>query len=317
MNFANLPPEVLYLIALVLRNDSKSIASFCAINRRTYQTLHMVLYQSVNLLSTESVVSFCEVITLLQPKYSAYITSLRIGCVNIQDFRLNKSLAPHLRQVLQNLEGLKSLSLAITPKALNILLADIKAPFHLDTLVHSGRMSTPLLRFLEGQPSITKLGWHGAMNTRELNLLCCSAKGDPSLLSNLEVLEGPLYLLKALIPIRRVSSITVLQWLEYHLYIEEFLDSLQHTMVPITRLEFVENVPIGTGWLGKGWIEIVKRLRSTPALTTLKEIRVVKLFEMDMNNQEPNIEDVFPSDSPFDFLQFEALEKFEFIHNTG
>ncbi|CAE6516901.1 unnamed protein product [Rhizoctonia solani] len=231
--------------------------------------------------------------------------------------QLNRSLAPQLHRVLQNLGNLKSLSLAITPNALNVLLSDLVAPFHLDTFAHSGKLSTPLLRFLEQQSSITKLGWQVAMSQREVDSLYFSVEGNPRLLPELEVLEGPLNLLKALIQIRRISRVTIFQWLGYYSYIEEFLASIKLAMVPITQLGFVDDVPIGTGWIGIGWIGIAKRLQSTPAFSTLKELRVVKLFRKGVDDYGPKIGDVFPSNPPFDFLHFEALEKFEFTHSTG
>ncbi|CAE6531280.1 unnamed protein product [Rhizoctonia solani] len=320
MSLAKLPPEVLYLIAVTLINGSESIASLCVVNRGTYQALHVLLYRSINLRSVQSVTSLYGIITSLQPEHSVYITSLQIGpewCVNNEHFRLNRSLAPQLHRVLQNLGNLKSLSLAITPNALNVLLSDLVAPFHLDTFAHSGKLSTPLLRFLEQQSSITKLGWQVAMSQREVDSLYFSVEGNPRLLPELEVLEGPLNLLKALIQIRRISRVTIFQWLGYYSYIEEFLASIKLAMVPITQLGFVDDVPIGTGWIGIGWIGIAKRLQSTPAFSTLKELRVVKLFRKSVDDYGPKIGDVFPSNPPFDFLHFEALEKFEFTHSTG
>ncbi|CAE6455636.1 unnamed protein product [Rhizoctonia solani] len=154
------------------------------------------------------------------------------------------------------------------------------------------------------------------MSEREVDSLYFSVKGNPRLLPELEVLEGPIYLLKALMPIRRISKITIFQWLGYYSHVEEFLASMKLAMVPITRLGFIDDVPVGTGWIGIGWIGITKRLQSTPAFSTLKELRVVKLFRMAVYNR-PKIGDVFPSNPPFDFLHFDALERFEFTHNTG
>ncbi|KAG8732873.1 hypothetical protein FRC11_010324 [Ceratobasidium sp. 423] len=194
-----------------------------------------------------------------------------------------------------------------------MLLNDLKVPFNLDIFVHSGQVSTPVLRFLEGQSFITKLGWHGAMNARELSRLFAFLKGNPKLLPNLKVLEGPLHILQALIPIRPISSITLLQWHEEQSPIENLMNSVKHTMVPLTHLGFVDDVPVGTGW-----ITVVEGLRETPALSTLKNIGVVKLFrEKYIDDYELKINEAFPGSIPVDFLRFEALEKFEFTHNTG
>ncbi|KDN46695.1 hypothetical protein RSAG8_04075, partial [Rhizoctonia solani AG-8 WAC10335] len=141
MCFANLPPEIIYLIALILINDSKPITSLCVVNKETHRALHVLLYRSVNLHSPEAVTSLYGVITSLQPEYALYITSLKIGpnlCVNNEHFRLDRSSAPQLRHILQNLGNLKSLFLAITPRALNVLLSNLVAPFRLDAFAHSG-----------------------------------------------------------------------------------------------------------------------------------------------------------------------------------
>ncbi|KAH7323419.1 hypothetical protein B0J17DRAFT_683387 [Rhizoctonia solani] len=317
MGFVILPLEILYLIAQILTNDCKSILSLCVVNKETYHGLLVLLYRSVRLSSTNSVISFCDVITAIQTRRSTYVAALQIGpdwCIDGKQFRLSREVAPQLRRALHSLHNLKHLSLATNPGTLNILLSDLKVSFKLDTFIHSGRLSIPLLRFLEGQPSMTSLGWYGIMTEMELNSLSISLKENPRLLPRLEAVEGPLYILRILIPLRPISSVTtsIRKSGRGRPYIATFIDTIKHTMIPMTRICIVNDDPMGPMGL-----KLFKALPGTSAFLVLKDLHIVNLFNPNMNYDCLKIEETFPDNIPFDFLRFNALEKFEFSYARG
>ncbi|CAE6501614.1 unnamed protein product [Rhizoctonia solani] len=317
MGSVTLPLEIIYSIAQILTNHSKSILSLCVVNKEIYYGLCALLYRSVWLSSTDSVISFCDIVTSPETRRSTYVIALQIGpdwCVDGENFRLSREVAPQLRRALYNLHNLKHLSLATSPGTLNILLSDLSVSFKLDTFIHSGRLSMPMLRFLEAQPSMTSLGWYGTMTEIELHSLTISLKENLTLLPKLEAIEGPLYIIRVLIPLRPISRVTtsIRKSGRGRPYVATFIDMIRHTMVPVTRLCIVNDDP-----MGPMAVKLLKALPGTSAFSDLKDLQMVNLFNPNKNYNHLKIEDTFLDNVPFYFLRFNALEKFEFSYALG
>ncbi|KDN46700.1 hypothetical protein RSAG8_04080, partial [Rhizoctonia solani AG-8 WAC10335] len=320
MSLVKLPSEILYAIGQITMNDPYSILSLCLVNKWTYQSLSTLLYRSVRLDSDRSVSSFCDVVTSLRPDYSRYVVVLQIGpdwCVDDDgDYRLQRGLVPQLRRVLRSLVHLKHLSLSTTRKAFGLLFGGLNVPFQLDTFVHSGRLTKPLLRFLEGQPSIVRLGCHASMGLGSEKLLSDSVKANPNLLPKLRELESAIYIVADLLGTRPISSLAVLGPMDL-IYdrltgLEFMIDSLKYTMVPLTRICIAEEVGIGNHWA-----LFVGALRKSHASSTLKEISILHKFPLELQDYQLTVEKVMEGSYSFSFLRFEALEKFEIVQASG
>ncbi|KAH7323432.1 hypothetical protein B0J17DRAFT_683411 [Rhizoctonia solani] len=287
MGFVDLPPEVLHLILAIIAHDVKSLSSLCAVDKKIYAISSPLLYQSVTLASDRAVSAFCRphMVGTHQPTYSLSLTKLHVGShwrvrLDECEFRLFRDLAPDLRCALENLENLKYLSLSISVRALQALLINLVVPFQLESFVHSGRLSTNLLRFLEGQPLITYLGWHEVAFQTDAELFCQSMKNNSNLLPKLKAFDGPLHFITGLLPLRPISNITIVEtWFPSH--VERFIEVLQRATVPITRMSICgeEN-----GW--STWIGIASMVHSTNLASTLKQLRIVETPRTPMAEHE-------------------------------
>ncbi|EUC53573.1 hypothetical protein RSOL_012200 [Rhizoctonia solani AG-3 Rhs1AP] len=295
MSFAKLPSEILYKIGQIMTYDSHSVSSLCIVNKWTHQLLDTLLYRSVKLGSNHSVSSFCDTITSIKPHYSKYVVTLQIGpewCFDIDEgYRPQRDFVPQIRRVLQSLIHLKHLSLSTTQNALDEILADLNVQFQLDTFVHYGQLAKHMLRFLEGQPSITRLGCHLSMTWINETLLLDALKSKPNLFKNLKELESPPRVATHIISARPIPNVTLIEPADL-LYgcnkeIDPFIDSLTHAMVPITRLCITADARTGNVWT-----EFVRLLSQS---------------------WRPVLERVCMSLDSCSFLWFEALEKFEMI----
>ncbi|CAE6455626.1 unnamed protein product [Rhizoctonia solani] len=319
MSFAKLPSEILYKIGQILINESHSISSLYIVNKWTHQSLGTLLYRSVRLGSDRSVSAFCDVITSFKPDYSKYVVVFQIGpdwCFdNDGGYRLQRDFVPRIRRVLQGLIHLKHLSLSTTRNAFNHLFADLNIRFQLDTFVHCGRLSKHLLRFLEGQPSITRLGCHASMTWANDTLLLDSVKSKPNLFKNLKELESPACVAANLIGARPISNLTLIKPAD-SLYgsddgIGSIIDSLMHTMVPITRICITEEAG-----MGNLWAELIRLLSQRRVLGNMKELHILLWFPLEPDEQ-PVLDKVFSDLDSFSCLHFEALEKFEMAQAGG
>jgi hypothetical protein len=274
---SHLPPELLILIGQNLQTDLRSLLSFCLTSRTFYTLLCTVLYRHVQLSTSNSVISFCRAITFFQPQNAHCTISLRIGpnwTISSPSFRMQRDLVPSLRSALEVMPNLRSLSLSITPKALVLLLNDFKPPFKLDELSHSGGLSTPMIRFLEKQPWITKLEWSLFFSYKDCWELQRLIVKSPGFLPRLSELSGPTYVLAALIPFRPLTSILVLRDDKaFFLDPNELIRSFAHSMAPLLSICLVERSPL---W--HKWVTFMPRFRETHACATLKELRVVEAF---------------------------------------
>ncbi|KAH7323417.1 hypothetical protein B0J17DRAFT_243416 [Rhizoctonia solani] len=212
------------------------------------------------------------------------------------------------RRVLQQLDRLAHLTIASPSHILDLILDDLAVPFRLHTFIHTHvQLSTPLLRFLEQQPSIVRLGWHGWISVSDARDLGHSIQENPGLLPKLEALEGSIRALGALTPRRPVSNITILH--RPVSFLPEIPQALSHTLVPTTCLCVVDFD------MEARWINTIVKLRQKCALDGLKVLRVVITtkpdVEDDMVRNNGRVWDHLPEDLPFDFLRFNALEKFE------
>ncbi|KAH7323430.1 hypothetical protein B0J17DRAFT_683410 [Rhizoctonia solani] len=312
MSFANLPPEIFHLILGYLICDQKSLSSLCAVDRRTYSVSYPLLYQSVTLVSHQAVSAFCQahVLGIRQPIYSPYLTVLNIGPkwrvrIDNSGYRLSRDHAPYLRRALRNLENLKSLSLSVTPKALILLLNELVVPFKLESFVHSGRFSAPLLGFLEGQPLITHLGWHGTASEMDVNSLCKLLESNITILPKLEALDGPLQLLTSLLLLRPISRITITQT-EFPGNLGKFIETLQRATGPITRLCVCEDE-----YIWPTWTKIALMAQSTCLPSTLKQLYIAESPTKVMYERLYQKISVRLLSSTLASTCFGALEKFE------
>ncbi|KAH7323420.1 hypothetical protein B0J17DRAFT_683389 [Rhizoctonia solani] len=226
----------------------------CLVDKRTYQSLHTILYRSAKLGSSQYISSFCDVVTSSRPRHSVYLMNLQIGhhwsldfFLGILGFRggLYLSSAVPFKDGLGNL---KSLSPSTIRKAFDILFSGLIVPFQLEAFVHSGRLSKPLLCF-EGQSNITKLGCHAPIaKQNEHSLLRDSVMLNPNLIPNLKVIKALLCAISALMP--------ELEW---------FTNSLAHAMVPTTRICIVdESVVLNM------WVDLLKGIQNLRAHSTIK-----------------------------------------------
>ncbi|EUC53574.1 hypothetical protein RSOL_012210 [Rhizoctonia solani AG-3 Rhs1AP] len=329
MGFAKLPSEILYKIGQIMANDSHSVSSLCIVNKWTHQSLATLLYRSVRLGSDNSVSSFCDTITSLNPGYSNYVVDLWIGsdwCIDSKGgYRLQRDIVPQIRRVLQSLVYLKHLSLPTTTRnALNLLFANLNVPFQLDSFAHRGQLSKPLLRFLEGQPSITRLGCHVLIAWTNDTLLSDALKSKPNLFKNLRELESPDCIATILIRARPISNLTIIEPAELLYNSSDGIDSviadfltnssihfLTHAMVPITRICITEKA--GRGNL---WAQFIKLSWQRRALHNMKELCILLRFPPELDKR-PVLKQVFSNLNSFSCLRFDALEKFEIAQADG
>ncbi|CAE6516916.1 unnamed protein product [Rhizoctonia solani] len=328
MGFAKLPSEILYKIGQIMTNDSHSVSSLCIVNKWTHQSLGTLLYRSVRLGSDNSVSSFCDTITSLNPGYSNYVVDLWIGsdwCIDSKGgYRLQRNFVPQIRGALQSLVHLRHLSLSTTTRnALNILFANLNVPFQLDSFAHRGQLSKHLLRFLEGQPSITRLGCHALIAWTNGTLLLDTLKSEPNLFKNLKELESPACVATILICARPISNITLLEPAELlynssngidsaiNFLTNSTINSLKHAMVPITRICITEKA--GRRNL---WAEFIKSSWQRRALHNMKELCILLRFPPELDKR-PVMKQVFSNLNSFSCLRFDALEKFEIAQADG
>ncbi|CAE6409513.1 unnamed protein product, partial [Rhizoctonia solani] len=119
-----------------------------------------------------------------------------------------------------------------------------------------------LLSFLEEQPSITKLGWHGPVVESDADLFHIQAVIKQGLLPNLEHLEGTPLILNGLLPLRPISSTTIL----YSSQEGTLEGGLARSLVPITRVCIAESpTSKGRPWLPfrelSDWLSPVEEIR--------------------------------------------------------
>ncbi|KAH7325234.1 hypothetical protein B0J17DRAFT_633173 [Rhizoctonia solani] len=155
------------------------------------------------------------------------------------------------------MRNLKALYLMTTQEQLAEILGGLGAPFSLDTLIYSGGFSVPLLTFLEQQFSIIRLGWHGLVPQSEVDLLRGSIEANSSLLSRLEYLEGIPDILTALLPLRPISSATILDL--HHQVPSHVLGSLS-SLVPVTRVCILEDCGATRKLRGGRWLRMLNNL---------------------------------------------------------
>ncbi|KAL5638710.1 hypothetical protein ACGC1H_003164 [Rhizoctonia solani] len=313
MSFSTLPPELIYLVIKFTNQDLATLQSLHAIDHRMHLIVCPLVFQSVQLGLTTSVDSFCHTMTSLRPTCSRYITSLRVGpeyCINSDEcIQLSTGLLTQLRRAIGILDNLKSLSLMVSRQALAELLNGLTVSFKLDTFVYSGEFSMALLCFLEKQPSLTKLGWYGSTTRSDIDLFSNSMRANPSLLPKLQLLDGTPPILTALIPLRPISSVTILPVLgdKISIHLAAFGNSLAQSMVPITCICTVEDHRTRGAW---GWVIVELRERHA-AFSHLKEIQVIKLNTLNNNQRDWELEGILMGIYP-GFLRFNALEKLEF-----
>ncbi|CAE6407500.1 unnamed protein product [Rhizoctonia solani] len=322
MSFAKLPSEIIYKVGQIMANDFHSMSSLCIANKWTHQSLDTLLYRSVRLGSDNSVSSFCDTINSLKPHYSKYVVILQIGpdwrFDSEEGYRLQREFVPQIRRVLQSLVHLKHLSLSTTQNASNDIFANLNVQFQLDTSVHyCGRLTDHMLRFLEGQPSITRLGCHASMTWANNTLLSDTLKSKPNLFKSLKELESPACVATHIICARPVSNLTLIEPADL-LYgsdneIDSIIYSLTHAMVPITRLCITADAR-----MGDLWTEFVRLLSQRCAPHNMKELRILIGFPLEIEERLA-LEQVskFTDLDSCSFLRFEALDKFEIAQVVG
>ncbi|CAE6451601.1 unnamed protein product [Rhizoctonia solani] len=214
----NVPSEIILAIAEHLRLDIShrtTLSSLCLVDKRTYHLAKVYLYRHVELNSNSAITKFRQTLTVLCPYNAVHVNTLNVypliwhtrAC---SSNRIRKDLVPDLRSILNVVSNLKHLYLAITRKALVLLLADIKPVFSLYSMAHSGDMSKPLLKFLSNQPEIVNHGWYSLSSWKMCRLLQESMTQDNRFLGNLRSAIGPANFLAALMRRRPLTSITIL-----------------------------------------------------------------------------------------------------------
>ncbi|KAJ1305652.1 hypothetical protein OPQ81_000648 [Rhizoctonia solani] len=213
-----LPPEIVLAVAEHLHpvaSHRSTLLSLCLVDKKTCQLVKLYLYRYVELNSQNAIVKFCRTLTVLCPENAIYVVALyiypltwRSGTCSTDQIR--KDLVPDLRSLLDAVPNLKHLSLSITRKALVLLLVDLKPAFRLRTMVHSGDMSGPLLKFLNTQPTLVNHGWYGLPSWKMCRLLQENMNLDHSFFGNLRAATGPSNFLAALMLFRPLTSITIL-----------------------------------------------------------------------------------------------------------
>ncbi|KDN37840.1 hypothetical protein RSAG8_09894, partial [Rhizoctonia solani AG-8 WAC10335] len=132
---------------------------------------------------------------------------------------------------------------------------------------------------------------------------------NPDLLPSLRLLEGAPSILTALLPLRPISSVTILPVIgnEASTNLAAFGDSLAHSMVPVIRIAAVEDRRTRGAW---GWVIIELRERQA-AVSSLKDMHIVKISTLDDNERDWELEGILVGIYST-FFRFNALEKLEF-----
>ncbi|KAB5591158.1 hypothetical protein CTheo_5409 [Ceratobasidium theobromae] len=313
MQILQLPPEVLLMIARVLSDDSVSLRNLCLANKATYSLLCPVLYQRVQLSSASAVTSFCCAATSSRLQSANYTVLLQIGppVLFITEygvgFRLRKDLVPQLRDALEVMPNLRSLSLSTTRKALVLLLNDFKPPFQLYEMEHSVGLSTPLLRFWEKQPSIKKIGWRFAVTDKEVYRLSGWLTKNPNLLPQLNEVSGDFRFVASLVVLRPISKILISGALDYILAGPWMDHTMRPLSVPISSVCFTEP---RHNWFV--WRHLLQIFRDAGVCSTIRDLCVVDMF-----SGTTDLENLHMPGALEDFEHvlkgFDALERLE-IH---
>ncbi|KAH7323425.1 hypothetical protein B0J17DRAFT_742960 [Rhizoctonia solani] len=269
-------PEIIILIAECLGDDVQSISNLYKTNKVTRRTLCSCLYRSVHIKSANSVASLCQVSTKLRPSELGNIRSLQIGpnwSRHSAAYRMQGNLVPSLRSALEIMPHLRSLSLSITPGALNDLLEAIDPPFQLIEFIHSGELTSSLAAFLQKQPSITRLGWHSLFFEEQFEYLSNLLMDKVSFLPALGELAGPMLLLSGLIPRRPITKVRVMYHTLSFLRLESPMSGFSCPMGRLSSLCIIEYRPT---W--QNVTALISNLEATCVRSTLKEVHVIEAF---------------------------------------
>lgn len=267
--------DVLLIVARELQSHPPALSRLCMIDKKTHSLLRHILYQHVNLSTTESIRSFCSAINSNERESAGRdVIALAVGEKDpIRRFlpsRLVISLAPALQAALLLMPNLQELSISATSAALSSTLHDLDPPFKLRSFSYFGNCSMPVIHFLMGQPTITKLEmWRNPSNSGHEAVQKLMVTEIPCL-PRLEHLTVPLSVASYLVPSRPISTVVVVDWA--HWGSEDQLDHLVGSTVPISSICVIKNF----SYRLRSWYSIIQRLNTDHLCASL---RVIKLEE--------------------------------------
>ncbi|KAG9085722.1 hypothetical protein FS749_004203 [Ceratobasidium sp. UAMH 11750] len=247
------------------------------------------LYEQVHLSRPSAVSKFCNAVIENPSKLAPLVHCLQVGnhfepcnynrCPRfgkISASRLHKDLALQFRSLLELVFNLRELYLLATPKALNLCLANVKAPFKLRRLEISCVDSGPFYAFLRNQSLVTKL--HVLPNSRQAS----DAVSDyltrhSDVLPRVKIATGSLYFLNALSSTRLLSEVII----------AEEAPSLssqerERHLGNISRL-FDQSGIHSVGWFRSGtlegpdlWGDIIARIKKKGAQRNVRSMTIIE-----------------------------------------
>lgn len=155
---AMLYPELLFLITEHLQRDRASISRLAAVSKMTHSLLLSALYADVTLYDATSIALFCR--TLMSSstlRYGDLVQKLWIGPTRPAPFREIALLVDQIRTALNTLRHLRCLTLTPTTPLFGRLFVGLECPFQLRQLVCASHPDAHFASFLQRQPSITSL----------------------------------------------------------------------------------------------------------------------------------------------------------------
>ncbi|KAF8597057.1 hypothetical protein BDV93DRAFT_527685, partial [Ceratobasidium sp. AG-I] len=267
-------PDVLLMVAQVLQAHPFSLLQLCMIDKATYSLLHDLLYQHVELSSTEAIQAFCSVINSEEGLSAGkYVISLSIGekdpIHNFPPSRLVSSLAPALQAALRRMPNLLNLNISATSAALSSTLNNLNPPFRLGSFSYYGNSTGPVVRFLMSQPKPTKLEMWSKPSYNAYETFQKLIPAEASFLPQLEQLSVPLDIVPHLVPLRPIETVVILD-LGYWTPSNRHLEHLMKSTAPISSVCIVKSFV----YCRHSWDPVIEQLNSTHLRAWLRCIKL-------------------------------------------
>ncbi|KAG8743552.1 hypothetical protein FRC10_011792 [Ceratobasidium sp. 414] len=284
-----LPQEIWCLIAECLKPDKQSLSRLCQSANDMYTILLPTLYDQVHLSYPSAITEFCNTIVGKPSKLAPLVRCLQVGdhfepcdynqCPRFgrnDSARLHKDLAIQFRSLLELVLNLRELYLVATPRALNLCLADVKAPFKLRRLEISCVISKPFYAFLRGQSLVTRL--QVFPNSRQAsNTMSDLLTQNPDILPHVQIATGSIYFLNAISSSRPLSEVTITDETPSLSYRDELDRYLEY----LSRL-FSESNVNSVGWFRSEtpevpdlWEDIIARIKKKGPHKNIRRITVI------------------------------------------
>lgn len=270
--------DLLVTISEYLLNDPSSLLIFCRANSQTHAAAVRILYNNVVLHSLRSIDSFCNTILTGSHSLRPLIKTLWIGPAFHDRCPGIVALVPRIAATLRPLPNLRDLTLTPMAKSFGELFTSLlDCDFRLDNLKASYHIHHSFVRFLQSQPSITRLYLHDPDTEppRSYNLVSSinafSAKG--AFLPNLQSVSADPGVLISLVPGRPVSHVEITvgacKYNEQDVLIS-LVTSLSQSAAPIVSIAHVPKTIRIHLWGHK----LLQRLKTTHIRSTLKNLTV-------------------------------------------